>query len=160
MDDALRNYFAAAPKPDLDLYLQLDDNSIWRVIDFAARIDLGRVSTIAQRIRNRDFFKCFTPPIDPYGDPPKSKIRKFIEKLDGSGIKYYIDRTKPKRLKQFETDGPNSFKNILIVDERDDEPKPLQAFSPAVKELTPAAQIRFYFESAEERNSAKELWNL
>lgn len=156
--DNLVNYMKKKPKPDLAAYLKLDDFAIWQSIGFVAESQFGAASVLAKRLLNRDLYKCFEPPVPFSGPPLKGRITNFIQGLQKKGLKFHLDRTPPKGLKQFDIEGPTSFKNIYVWDEASEEPRPLFLMSPAVAKMMGSSPIRFYFVTKFERDEARKLW--
>lgn len=156
--DSLANYLRKKPDPDLAAYLKLDDLALWQSIRFVAQSEFGESSILANRLLNRDLYKCFEPPIPSSGPPPKGRINEYIQTLRAHGLYLHLDRTPPKGLKQFDVEGEASFKNIFVWDETVQEPRPLSFMSPPVAHMAGLSPIRFYFATESERDKAREIW--
>lgn len=161
-DHPLRKYFDVKPNPNLETYLNLEDGSVDSLIKIVEGGEFSPYTQIAQRLRQRDLYKCFEVPKRPADPQPRQKLSDFTEKLKKSNTFFHMDPIRVKGYKQFDTLSEGFLKNILVYlvySEYDKEYKPIAELSPIVRSLPSQAPIRFYFKTGKERQKAKDIWN-
>lgn len=157
--DPLKRYFSKAPTPDLESFLELDDSSIVHSLAWARTNATGRMQRLAQRIADRDLFKCYEVPKRPKEAPPRKRLHNFILELKKSGIWFRQDVLQEKGYKQYAFHSDEYLQNILVYSEFDKEPQPILTLAPQVEQFVDKTPVRLYFESEEDRAKAKAIWD-
>lgn len=158
-DDPVKKYFSSAPNPNLYDYLALDDFCIWNLVHLVARKNLGKLSSLAERLLARDLYKCFEPPKRPKEKISPNKMTNFVEGLNKGNIRFRRDKIPAKRYKEFDAEGISYLKNIFVHSEFDNEPMSIGSLSPAVEQLPDQPPVRFYFTNADDRDEARRIWD-
>ncbi len=152
-------FFASAPEPKLNVYLELDDTSIIHFIKYVAQGGYGIATTLARRFLARDLYKCFSPPKRPKDEPPREKVYSFLSALKQKRLPHHMDLVPAKGYKQYEIMGEEFLKNILVYSEYDAGYRPIADLIPSISEMADRSPLRFYFRTESDRQFAQKLWN-
>lgn len=157
-DEPIRIHFENSENATVDNYLRLDDFSIWRMLDLCSSRDIGRSTELANRILKRDFFKCVEIPQDHSHPPPLLKVEELKRLMKDEGLEYMEDKIKSKGFKQYDAEEIDSLKDIFVEPIDGSFPVQFHTCSETAKLLKTSNRDRFYFETPEQRDRARELW--
>lgn len=136
-DDHLTQYLLAS-KPDLDLFLKLDDAKIWSSLEIYSLSDDEMISELARRLLKRELYKCIE--INEKAGPGGNLFGrfKFALKEEGSGLydKCLFDNPKVKSYQWYSFNDDSALNKVLVkTDVNMPEPEDIISVSEHVKLL-------------------------
>ena len=149
--------FLASDRPTLDDYLALDDSAIWAALAVYSGHQDSRVSELANRLRNRDLYKCID--VGVHDKPTGNLYSRFRLKLQRKPLdpEPLFDDAKVAPYKWYNFDDSTSALNKVLVKTWGEmsEPTDIASESKIVKALRNSERIqRTYVSNA---NQASQL---
>ena len=156
LDPVLR-YFTSG-EPALGSYLDLDDSAVWATLtSLASRVD-GKISDLANRLRNRQLYKCVDIGIQdsPDGNLYSRFRRALSERYEDYQDKFLFDDATVAPYKLYDFNDESALNKLLVKsDENQIEPVDIAGTSEIIKILRRAERVQRVY--APDRNQATEL---
>ena len=138
LPDPLRSYFASSSvPPSLQLYLSLDDYTIWALLNSLQSCANARVNGLATRILNRDLYKCFDlGPLPKDGNWHLRFFGKVKERFGEDESDFLRDDHTVQLYKGYNFDDRDALNKIFVKPQpADDEPQDIVSVSRTVQAL-------------------------
>lgn len=136
-DDLLTRYLLT-PKPDLDLFLKLDDAKIWSSLEIYSLSDDEMIAKLARRLLKRELYKCIE--INENIGPDGNRFGRFQLTLKQENLGLYneclFDDPKVKSYQWYSFNDDSALNKVLVkTDVNMTEPEDIMSVSENVKLL-------------------------
>ena len=137
LPDPLRSYFApSSSPPSLQLYLSLDDYTIWALLNSLQSCANAHVKELATRILNRNLYKCFD-----LGPVPNNVnwhwqfVGLVKDRFNEDESNFLWDDHAVQLYKGYDFDAQVALKKILVKRLADKEPQDIDSVSKTIQAL-------------------------
>lgn len=157
----------AAEKPTMESYLRLDDSVVWAELSELATADNPEISSLAQRLRDRNLYKCFDLGSRLASGRDDNLRLRFVRQLkdssdapDGLFERSSVDSANVAIYKWYDFEDSSALNKVLVkLNTTDVEPVDIGSRSSVLKALRDEQKIhRFYVPSSDDIEFLEKIW--